>query len=84
MKTAVLTNSTAFSFKIRLRRARPPGRTLRDCTINDNLQMDRKTAPSGGMEPKLFYLPGLKESFRLTERLKTRWSGVESLLSGQK
>ena len=31
-----------------------------------------------------FYLPGLKESFRLTLRLNTRCSGVESLLSGQK
>ena len=31
-----------------------------------------------------FYLPGLKESFRLTERLKTRWPGAQSRLSGQK
>ncbi len=31
-----------------------------------------------------FYFAGLKLSFRLTERLKTRWSEVESLLSGQK
>ena len=30
------------------------------------------------------YFPGLKESFRLTERLNTRCSGLESLLSGQK
>ena len=30
------------------------------------------------------YFPGLKLSFRLTERLNTRWSGVQSLLSGQK
>lgn len=30
------------------------------------------------------YLPGLKLSFKLTDRLKTKWSGVESLLSGQK
>ena len=34
--------------------------------------------------PYLFYFPGLKESFRLTERLNTRCSGLESLLSGQK
>ena len=30
------------------------------------------------------YFPGLKESFRLTERLNTRWPGAQSLLSGQK
>ena len=30
------------------------------------------------------YFLGLKLSFRLTERLKTRCSGAESLLSGQK
>lgn len=30
------------------------------------------------------YFVGLKLSFRLTERLNTRCSGVESLLSGQK
>ncbi len=41
---------------------------------------------SGGSDepPQLFYLPGLKLSFRPTERLKTRCSGVLSLLSGQK
>ena len=33
---------------------------------------------------ELYYFPGLKESFKLTERLNTRCSGVESLLSGQK
>ena len=32
----------------------------------------------------LFYLPGLKESFRLTLRLKTRWPSAQSLESGQK
>ena len=31
-----------------------------------------------------YYFPGLKLSFRLTLRLKTRCSGVQSLLSGQK
>lgn len=30
------------------------------------------------------HLPGLKLSFKLTERLNTRCSGVQSLLSGQK
>lgn len=30
------------------------------------------------------YLPGLKLSFRLTARLKTRAPGLESLLSAQK
>lgn len=30
------------------------------------------------------YFPGLKLSFRLTERLKTRWPGAQSLESGQK
>jgi len=30
------------------------------------------------------YFPGLKESFRLTLRLKTKWPGAQSLLSGQK
>ena len=34
--------------------------------------------------PLFYYFPGLKLSFRLTERLKTRCSGEESLLSGQK
>ena len=33
---------------------------------------------------RIIYLPGLKESFRLTERLNTRWPGVQSLESGQK
>ena len=32
----------------------------------------------------LNYLPGLKESFRLTLRLNTRCPGAQSLLSGQK
>lgn len=33
---------------------------------------------------KCYYLPGLKLSFKLTERLNTRCSDVQSLLSGQK
>ena len=36
------------------------------------------------VQPFCNYLPGLKLSFRLTERLNTRCSGAESLLSGQK
>ena len=37
-----------------------------------------------GLHRKLYYTVGLKLSFRLTERLKTRWSSEESLLSLQK
>ena len=43
----------------------------------------KMAAPKSGAA-MILYLPGLKESFRLTERLNTRCSGEESLLSGQK
>ena len=38
----------------------------------------------GGVRRHIDYFPGLKLSFRLTERLNTRCSGVQSRLSGQK
>ena len=44
--------------------------------------LQKKTAAHPSCRLKC-YLPGLKESFRLTERLKTRWPGAQSRLSGQ-
>ena len=55
-------------------------------SLTDKIVIEIKQRPrlrqANGDE--LCYLPGLKESFKLTERLNTRCSGDESLLSGQK
>ena len=66
----------------------PPGEGIDplNSSLTDKIVIEIKQRPrlrhANGDE--LYYFPGLKESFKLTERLNTRCSGVESLLSGQK
>ena len=66
---------------------REPGCSRTSAFFDSSLKFPHKTRPvcdcrQGGFYT--IYFPGLKESFRLTERLNTRCSGLESLLSGQK
>ena len=66
---------------------REPGCSRTSAVFDSSLKFLYKNRPvciANRAVPYLFYFPGLKESFRLTERLNTRCSGLESLLSGQK